>query len=68
MYLLVLAKTNLPSSMPSRTVRSDFLVRMMSAADLATSEALLTAIPTSADLRAGPSFTPSPMKPTVLSS
>ncbi|OPZ47703.1 MAG: hypothetical protein BWY92_01720 [Firmicutes bacterium ADurb.BinA052] len=65
MYLSVLAKVFLPSTIPvSRTSRPSSR-RITSAASRATSTALLTDTPTSAVLSDGASLIPSPIYPTT---
>gem|GEM_PF-3338744 len=65
MYFIVFPNVFLPSITPSRSSLSHFLTRMMSAASLATSTALLTEIPTSALLSEGASLIPSHKYPTT---
>jgi len=59
-YFIVLPNTFRPSMTPSCNTAKSFWVRIMSAASLATSTPLLTAIPTSAALSEGASLMPSP--------
>lgn len=65
MYFIVLPNVFLPSITPSRSSWSHFLTKMISAASLATSTALLTEIPTSELLSEGASLMPSPRYPTT---
>ena len=64
-YFIVLPNVFLPSITHSRSSLSHFLTKIISAASLATSTALLTDIPTSALLSEGASLIPSQRYPTT---
>ena len=64
-YLVVLAKTRRPYSIPSKITFKFLLIRIISAASRAISAALLTTKETPAIFRAGASLIPSPKKPTA---
>jgi len=63
--ILIRSNIFLPVIMGAGMLDRPFLVSTILAAPLATSVALLTAIPTSACFKAGESFTPSPVIPTI---
>ena len=63
-YLMVLAKIRRPSATPVASTPRSFSNSTTSAASLATSVAVSTEMPTSAECRASASLTPSPRKPT----
>jgi len=60
-YFMVLPKVARPAATPSESCSKLLWVRMRSADSLATSTALLTEIPTSADWSEGASLMPSPI-------
>ena len=69
MVFLMLSKILRPSSIPSTIAEKSSLSRIISAASFATSEPVIPiAIPISAFLMAGESFTPSPVTATTWSS